>query len=119
MNDTLGDFEAGQTVHFKWNTVDQDGASISRDGSPPSGTIRIYKDDDLAQRASSAGITDSPDFDGITGVHHCSIDTDDDTDAGFYEPGHDYQVVIFECLVDGSEINAVIAHFSLENRFNG
>ena len=117
MSQYFGDFEEGSTVNFKWNTVDQDGASIAR-GSPV-GDIRIYKDDSATQRTSDAGITDTGDFDGITGVHHVEIDLSDNTDAGFYAAGHDYSVVFVGEDVDGQTVNAVVAHFSIENRFTG
>lgn len=114
----LGDFEQGATIYFKWHTTDQTGASITRgDGSPGSpnseGDLRIYKDDSLAQFGSPGGVTDTLDFDGITGVHHCTIDTSVDE---FYTAGSTYMVVVVGAMIDGQEVNAVIAHFSLEDR---
>ena len=72
----LGDYAADSTVEFKWNTRGADGASITR---TTDGSIRIYKDNSATQRSSSAGITDTEDFDTLTGVHHCQIDLSDNT----------------------------------------
>jgi hypothetical protein len=44
------------------------------------------------------------------------IDTSDDTVADFWVAGSDYFVRIEGTTVDGATINAVVAHFSIENR---
>jgi hypothetical protein len=109
----LGDFAAGATIDFKWNTVSLSSGSITRSTD---GSIRIYKTNSATQRTSSAGITDTEDFDSLTGVHHCRIDLSDNTDAGFYAAGNDYQVVIQGAVIGGLTINAALAHFSIANR---
>lgn len=109
----LGDFVAGSTINFKWNTISLSSGSITR---ATNGNIRIYKNDSAVQRTSASGITDTEDFDTLTGVHHCKIDLSDNTDAGFYAAGNDYQVVIEGAVIDGLTINAVLAEFSIENR---
>ena len=109
----LGDFQTTMIVDFKWNTNAASGASITR---ATDGSIRIYKDNSTTERTSSSGITDSEDFDTLTGVHHCRIDLSDNTDAGFYAAGHEYQVVLVGAVIDGQTVNAVLAHFSIENR---
>lgn len=109
----LGDFAAGAVIDFKWNTISLALGSITR---ATNGNIRIYKDNSLTQRTSVAGITDTEDFDGLTGLHHLRIDTSDNTDPGFYAAGHDYQVVLEGAVIDGLTINAVLAFFSLNNR---
>lgn len=111
-----GDFATGATVRFMWNTAGADGASITRGTN---GSIRIYKDDDTTQRSSSSGITDTEDFDSLTGLHQVEIDLSDNADAGFYAAGHDYQVVIQGAGIDGKTVNAVIAEFSIQNRYAG
>jgi len=107
----LGDYPTGATVDFNWNTNGQDGASITRGTD---GSLRIYKDSSATQRSSSAGITDTEDFDGLTGVHHLTIDLSDNTDAGFYAAGHEYSVVLVGAVVDTKTVNAALAHFSIE-----
>jgi hypothetical protein len=111
----LGDFSINATIDFKWNTQGLDGASITR---ATDGSIRIYKGNSATQRTSSAGITDSEDFDSLTGLHHLRIDLSDNTDSGFYAAGNEYQVVLQGAVIDGKTVNAVIASFSIE-RTNG
>lgn len=110
----LGDFAAGSTVRFFWNTNGADGASITRSTD---GSIRIYKNGSDVQRGSANGITDTEDFDGVTGVHLCAIDLSDDTTAGFYAAGNDYSVWIVGAVVDTKTVNACIAQFSIQNRY--
>lgn len=107
----LGDYPVNATVEHKWNTNDQAGGSVTR---ATDGSIRIYKDGSGTQRSSSAGITDTEDFDSLTGVHHLTIDLSDNTDAGFYAAGHEYQVVLAGAVIDSQTVNAVLAHFSIE-----
>lgn len=109
----LGDFVAGATVDFKWNTISYASGSVTRSTD---GSIRIYKANSATQRTSANGITDTEDFDSLTGLHHCRIDLSDNTDAGFYAAGSDYQVVIQGMVIDGATVNAVLATFSIENR---
>lgn len=116
MSNYLGDFATGATVRLGWNTAGADGASITRGTD---GSIRIYKDGGTTQRTSSVGITDSEDFDSLTGVHHVAIDLSDNTDAGFYAAGHDYLVVIQGAGIDGKTVNAAIGAFSIQNRYGG
>lgn len=111
----LGDFPVNAILDFKWNTQGLDGASITR---ATDGTLKIYKNNSTTERSSAAGITDTEDFDARTGVHHCRIDLSDNTDAGFYAAGNEYQVEITGAVIDGKTVNAVIAHFSIE-RANG
>lgn len=60
--------------------------------------IEIYKGTSVTQRASDAGYalidTDGIDVDSLTGVHGFSIDTSDNTDAGFYAVGSFFTVVV-------------------------
>ncbi len=111
----LGDFATSVTVRFPWNTNGANGASITRGTN---GTIRIYKDGSNVQRTSSAGITDTEDFDSLTGMHLCEIDLSDNTDAGFYAAGHDYFVAIQGAGIDGQTVNAALATFSIQNRYS-
>jgi hypothetical protein len=109
----LGDFAVNTTVRFMWNAFAVAGQSITR---AVNGSIRIYKNNSTTQRTSAAGITDSEDFDGLTGLMHVNIDLSNNTDAGFYVTGADYMVVIEGTTIDGKVINAVIGEFSIENR---
>jgi hypothetical protein len=104
----LGDFLLGQTVRFLWSSNAAGGASITR---ATNGTIAIHKD--LGTTETSTGVTDTEDFDARTGIHAVSIVT---TDA-FYTAGSDYQVILHTATIDGQTVNAVLAHFSIMNRF--
>ena len=103
----LGDFPQDQTIYFLWSTNDDAGASITRAAD---GTISIYKDNGTTQ--VTTGVTDTEDFDSLTGIHLCTIVT---TNA-WYTPAHDYTVVLSAATIDGQTVNAVLASFSIENR---
>lgn len=107
----LGDYTEDSTLYFCWSTNDGAGGSITRSTN---GTIKVYKDDGTTE--STAGITDTEDFDSLTGVHNCKIDLSADA---FYAPAHDYSVVLAGAVIDGQTVNAVLATFSIENRFAG
>lgn len=106
----LGDYAGNSIVYFTWSSNDADGASITRSTD---GTVRVYKDDGDAE--STAGVTDTEDFDGLTGVHMCKIDTSADA---FYATGHHYSVVLAGATIDAQTVNAPLACFSIENRFD-
>jgi lysophospholipid acyltransferase (LPLAT)-like uncharacterized protein len=106
----LGDYKEDSVIYFCWSTYSKTGASITR---ATNGTIKVYKNDDTSE--STAGITDTEDFDGVTGVHNCKIDLSD----AFYVQGQDYSVVLVGAVIDGETVNAVLAMFSIENRFAG
>lgn len=111
----LGDHAEDQSVYFMWSSSDGDGASITR---ATDGTISVYKDNSdgssFDQTQVTTGVTNDEDVDGLTGVHSCCITT---TDA-WYETGHDYVVVLSAATIDGNTVNAPLAHFSIENRFD-
>ena len=107
----LGDYPTSATVDLKWTSTALNGASITRGTD---GSIRIYKNNSDTQRSSSAGITDTEDFDSLTGVHHLRIDLSDNTDASFYAAGNEYQVVLVGAVIDGVTVNTVLAEFSIE-----
>jgi len=109
MGPYLGDFKEDSTLYFCWDTNDKNGASITRGTN---GTVKVYKDDGTAE--STAGVTDTEDFDGVTGVHNCKIDLSADA---FYAKGHDYSVVLVGAVIDGETVNSILATFSIENRF--
>jgi hypothetical protein len=113
----IGDFAEDETVYFMFNTFTSDDPSASCTVTNFLNTdIHIHKDNGLVQRNNAAGITVSIDFDGITGSHMVVIDTSDDTVAGFWVTGSDYFVRAEGITVDGATINAVVGHFSIENR---
>jgi hypothetical protein len=108
MSGYIGDFAPGAMVRDMWNSNDINGASITRSTN---GTISVYKDGDTTQ--STAGITDTEDFDSLTGVHLVEINTSADA---FYSSGSDYVVVLSGATIDTQTVNAVLFSFSLYNR---
>ena len=111
MGPYLGDYKQDSTLYFCWDTNDKNGGSITRSTN---GTIKVYKDNGTGE--STAGIIDIEDFDSLTGVHNCKIDLSADA---FYAKGHDYSVVLAGAEIDGQAVNALLAMFSIENRFAG
>lgn len=110
-----GDFKADDTVYIIFNTYDSDGASVTVTNLA-STDVHIHKDGGTTQRSSSAGITVSIDFDGITGNHLIAIDLSDNTDAGFYATGSDFQARVEGITVDTQTINSWVGSYSIENR---
>ncbi len=92
------------------------GASITLTGLAVT-DIEIYKDGSVTQRASDAGYTlldtDGIDFDAITGIHGFSIDTGDNTDAGFYTVGAWFTVVVSAVTIDSQTVNFIACQFRL------
>jgi len=92
------------------------GASITLTGLAVT-DIEIYKDGSTTRRASDAGYTlldtDGIDFDSITGIHGFSIDTGDNTDAGFYAVGSWYHVVVSSVTIDGQTVSFIAAAFRI------
>jgi len=92
------------------------GASITLTGLAVT-DIEIYKDGSATQRASDNGYTlldtDGIDFDGITGIHGFSIDTGDNSDAGFYTVGAWFHVVVSAVTVDSQTVSFIACAFRL------
>jgi hypothetical protein len=109
MSGYLGDFAPGVTVRDMWNSSDSNGASITRSTN---GTISVYKDGGTTQ--STTGLTDTEDFDSLTGVHLVAIDTS--ADGTFYSAGSDFIVVLSAATIDTRTVNATLFSFSLNNR---
>lgn len=107
----LGDYvEDYATLNFKFSTHKADGTPITLAGTP---AVSVYKANSTTQ--STAGITLSVDFDSVTGLHNVLIDLSADA---FYAVANDYSVVITTGTVDTvSVVGTVLAHFSIENRF--
>lgn len=108
---------AGDVLPIMFDSFDGGtGASITMSGLAVT-DIEIYKDGSTTQRASDAGYTlldtDGIDFDGITGIHGFSIDTGDNTDAGFYTVGAWFHVVVSAITVDAQTVSFIAAAFRL------
>ena len=108
MGPYLGDFKEDSTHYHSWDTNDSVGASVTR---TVDGAIWTYKDDAIGTE-TQAGLTDTEDWDGVTGVHNLKMIL---TDA-FYTTGHDYSIVLKAATIDAQVVNSVLATFSIENR---
>jgi hypothetical protein len=102
----LGDFAEDATLHFKWSSYDSSGASVTR---ATNGTVSVYVGSSTTQLTT--GVTDTEDFDSLTGIHHCTIDL---SSSATYATGSECQVVLSAATIDGNTVNAVLAHFSIE-----
>jgi len=112
-----GDIPIGATIpHLFDSFAGATGASITLTGLALA-DIKVYKDGGTTERASTAGFTlldtDGIDFDGITGIHGFSINTGDNTTAGFWTAGSLYHVVINSVTVDTQTVNFVAFSFRL------
>ena len=107
MTQYLGDIEEDSTIDFMWSSNDGAGGSVDR---ATNGQVRVYKGNGTVE--TTIGVTDDEAFDGLLGVHHTRIVT---TNV-FYAIANDYTVVLQGAVIDGETVNAVLAHFSIENR---
>ena len=98
----LGDFPTSAMIDFNWSSNSAAGASITR---ATNGTVSVYKANGTTQ--STSGVTDTEDFDTLTGIHHCRIDTS--SDGTFYAAGSEFSVVLSAATIDGQTVNAVLA----------
>jgi len=105
----LGDFAEDATLYFCFNTFDNAGASIA---PAVAGTVYVYKDK-ATDTEVETGVTVDNAYDTVVGVHNVEIVL---TDA-FYATGADYHVILKAATIDGQTVNAVLATFSIENRF--
>lgn len=101
-----GTFAAGATVRIPWNTSAGDGSSITRSTN---GTVAVWKDGGTTQ--STAGVTDTEDFDSMTGMHMVVIDTS--ADGTFYSTGSEFHVAVTGATIDTETVNAWIGGFRL------
>ena len=113
----LGDFVLGSIVYLPFNTFDSSGASCTVTNFIDT-DVHIHKDGGLVQRNNAAGVVVSIDYDSITGNHLIAIDTSDNTVAGFFAAGHEYDVRLEGITVDGKTLNVWVGKFSIENRLS-
>lgn len=112
-----GDIRLGDTIHFKFTTVSTAGAPTTLAGTP---SISVYPGSSTTQLgpatvASPAnGITPVIDFDGVTGMHHVTIEA---TSGNGYATATNYEVMISAGTVGGQSVAGyIIGSFSIENR---
>ncbi len=112
-----GNVPLNSTIPFFIDTfVGSTGASVDWSGIAVT-DVEIFKGTSMTQRASDAGVvlldTDGISLDGITGIGGFSIDTSDNSDAGFYAAGSFYTVVVASVTIDSQTVNFVAGTFRL------
>lgn len=112
-----GAVPAGSVLPFMFTSYDgATGASEAISGLAVT-DIEVYKGTSITQRASDAGYTlldtDGIDVDSVVGLNGFSIDTGDNTDAGFYTAGSFYTVVVSSITADAQTVNFIAGTFRL------
>ena len=105
--DYLGNYAAGQPVYCFWDSFDSTGASLA---PSVAGQVRVYKDNSTTE--DTAGVTDTRNFDTVTGIHLATISTL----GAFYASGHDYAIILQGSTLDGRTVSKVLGAFSIGNR---
>lgn len=104
---TLPPYLLGDTVYCYFDTYDSSGGSATITGLAVT-DIEVYKNGSMTQRASDNGYTlldtDGIDLDGTTGFQGFSIDTSNNSDAGFWVAGH-YAINVAGITIDGQTVN--------------
>jgi hypothetical protein len=113
----FGNVPAGSVLPIPFDSfAGSTGASVTISGLAVT-DIEVYKGTSMTQRASDAGYalmdTDGIDLDGTTGIQGFSIDTGDNTDAGFFTAGSFFWVVVSAITVDSQTVNFIAATFRL------
>lgn len=111
----LGDFAEDETVRTFFSTNDSSGGRVAFSAGLEAADFEVIKDGNTT--GSTAGVTVTNDFDSKTGLHLVTIDLSADA---FYATGSDYAVLLYPDTetVDSQNVAAVIAEFSIENRYN-
>lgn len=111
-----GDIPVGTVIPFPFAAFGTNGESLTLSGLA-TGDIEVYKGTSITQRASDAGFalidTDGIDIDSRTGIHGFSIDTGDNTDAGFYTAGSLYWVVVDSVTINSQTVRFLAGTFRL------
>lgn len=111
----LGDFPASHTaVCIPWDSFAGATGASSAASNFAAGDVLIFKNGGTTQRSSSAGITASTTFDSQTGLQMIVIDLSDNTDAGFYAAGNEYQVAVADVTIDSQTVRFWAGCFSIE-----
>lgn len=106
----FGDIHLGDTLTFKFNTVDTSGNPITLAGTP---AIACYPAGSTTE--ITAGCTLTVDFDSRTGMHHVAVAA---TSGNSYSAATNYDVVLTTGTVSGvSQAGMVLGSFSIDNRF--
>lgn len=105
----LGDIRLGDTIDFKFSTVDSTGAPATLSGSP---AVAAYPGNSTTE--ITAGITLTVDFDSHTGLNNVRVVA---TGGNGYATATNYAIVITAGTSGGtSVVGYTVGHFSIEAR---
>ena len=108
----LGDWVAGDTIPFPFPAYDSNGASVTITGLAVT-DIELYTPltGGTVERASDNGYalldTDGIDYDGRVGIHGFSVDTGDNSVAGFYTAGRVFWVIVDAVTIDSQTVRFI------------
>lgn len=109
----LGKVRPGSTIRIPFGTYAALSGATTGITGYVAGDIQIYKNGSTTQRSSTSGITATENFDGIVGIHTLSIDTADNTVAGFWSAGAEYLVIVADVTIDTQNVRFPVASFIL------
>lgn len=112
---SLGKVVAGKTIDIPFSTSLGSGERGDPSSAFEAADFRVYKrGGTTTQRASEAGYSIASTFDSMVGQHLLTIDLADNTDAGFYEVGVRYYVVLYpDETVDSLNVAGWLAEFEI------
>lgn len=114
--DWLGDFpEDFTTVTWMLTSFGEDGNPIAPLTAFEAADFKIYKNGSTTPKSSMSGVTVNSPHNSITGLHSVVVDTNDNTDVGYWVAGALYQMVLSpnDETVDGVAVLAT-AQFGIE-----
>lgn len=109
-----GDFPTSGVVYMVFDTFSASTGAPTAVTNFAAADVLIYKNVGTTQRSSANGITVTTSFDSLTGLQTVAIDTSDNTDAGFYAAGNEYQVAITPFTADGQTMTFWLGTFSIQ-----
>lgn len=114
----FGEVPAGAVLPIYFDSfASSTGAPITITGLATT-DIEVVKGTSVTVRASDAGYalldTDGIDIGGRTGIHGFTIDTGDNTDAGFYAVGSFFTVLVDAVTIDSQTVRFVAATFRIK-----
>jgi hypothetical protein len=119
MNSYQGDYGLNAIVYLPFTTHDKDGGAVAPLTAFETADVKLFKNGST-ERGNVAGYTMTSPLGGIVGLHLLSIDTADNTVAGFFAAGGEYFAALSPDTetIDTEIALAVIGSFSIE-RTNG
>lgn len=109
----LGKVNPGSTIRIPFGSYAGSTGASSATTNLAAADVLIFKDGSATERASTAGITVTADFDTRTGLNLIEINLGDNTTAGFYAAGSEYIVMIGDVTIDTQTVRFPLARFRI------